>query len=1855
MLAGALAAALIAGLPVQSRAQAPMPVATEIVRDATLGSLPAGPIAGVRGPAGAGKVFTIGEQDGSRPGGGVNLFHSFGTFNLGSGDTARFTADPALATQNVVSRVTGGVPSSLFGTLRSEIPGADFFFLNPAGIVFGPGAQLDVPGSFHASSADRLSFVDPDGNQLPGFSGDVRLAFASPAAFGFLGAGNGAVEVRGSALKVTRGRTLSLVGGDVRITGGSLTAPSGQLWLLSADSVGEVAFDQAVASRPPDVSSLAQLGAIQIDGGARLTVSGAPGGSVVLRAGSLEMRELSLLEADSAGGAGAPIAIDLDATDIVLQKSAISSTNRGSAGAGEIVIHASRLVVDGGLPDFFSFSRTFIGTSAEGARAAGKVTVDASRLEVRNGGEISSVARSGGGAGSVEIRADEVLVSGDGSLFSTGITSETGSGTGKGGAVGVTAGRLEVRNGGEISSATRSGGGAGSVEIHANEVLVSGDGSPVSTAIGSAALAGTGKGGTVLVTAGRLEVRSGGEIYSDTLSNGDAGRVEIRADEVLVSGDGSPGGTGIASGARAGRGKGGVVLVTAGRLEVRNGGVIASATFSSGDAGRVEIHADEVLVSGDGSLDSTGIFGDAVAGLGKGGAVLVTAGRLEVRSGGEIGSNTHSSGDAGSVEIRADEVLVSGDGSPGGTGISSEALAGRGKGGAVLVTAGRLEVRSGGVIASDTFSRGDAGNVEIRADEVLILGDGLPDFTGISSDVLAGTGKGGAVLVTTGRLEVRSSGEISSDTSTSGDAGSIEIRADEVLISGDESLYFTGISSEALAGTGQGGEVEVTAGRIEVRNGGQIASDTFSSGAAGRIGVQAESILLDQESEISSSTLAQGDGGSIAISARSLDLRSGAGIRTDATEGATGDAGDIGVSAVEVALDQSEIAARNRGVGKGGNIDLQVADQLLLDGGSSVTANVATGDDANVRIGNLQAPARAVILRSASRITAQAEAAGGKGGRIEINAQGLFRSPESVISASAPGGPEAQGVVEVNSPETNVEGDLHQLSAQFLDAAALFRPSCMARAGGEREGSFTVAKRRGLPASPEELLLAFETGEGEDLSLAASADEGEEPPAPRAEELPAVAAARPGAPPGLEVAQASAQGAEAAFRGGRFAEAQAGFSAAAQAPGEGPARRGDSLAGLAESQQALGHYAESLAPLERALALAEQSGDARRIASALGSLGNASLALGEREAAREFFTRALAQADAARDPGLEAALHLDRGNLASAEGRFEAALVDYEESARLSHEAASPVREAQALASAARAALEASQLERSLALLEQTRERTAALPSSHAKALLLLHRAKTHERMARASRAARAQNLLAAHGALLEVSEFAKELGDGRSLSYAYGNLGALYEGEGRNEEALHLTRLARRAAEEAEAPELLYRWHGQEGRILWAAGQRGPALEAYRRAIAILEETRQETQAQYGSAEVAFRERVAPVYLELVDALLQSSAQDEEEAAPSRALLLEARSTVEKLKAAELRDYFRDECVADLEAKAVDIDQVVRGGRAAVVYPVQLHDRIELLVTLPTGGLRRYAVAVPQERATAEIHAFRRLLEKRATQEYRPHAEQLYDWLVRPYEEALREEGVETLVFVPGGALRTIPMAALHDGQQFLAEHFAVAVAPGLSLIAPQPLDRAHARVLLGGVSEPVAGFAALPGVPGELEAVRALYGGEVLLNEDFRRDRLEAELKAKQPTIVHIASHARITGDARKSVLVTHEGELDLESFGALVAGARFREQPLELLALSACETAAGDERAALGLAGVGIRAGARSALGSLWSVSDEAASELVVEFYRQLKDPEISRAQALRRAQQKLLADARYTHPFFWAPFLLISNWL
>jgi CHAT domain-containing protein len=248
--------------------------------------------------------------------------------------------------------------------------------------------------------------------------------------------------------------------------------------------------------------------------------------------------------------------------------------------------------------------------------------------------------------------------------------------------------------------------------------------------------------------------------------------------------------------------------------------------------------------------------------------------------------------------------------------------------------------------------------------------------------------------------------------------------------------------------------------------------------------------------------------------------------------------------------------------------------------------------------------------------------------------------------------------------------------------------------------------------------------------------------------------------------------------------------------------------------------------------------------------------------------------------------------------------------------------------------------------------------------------------------------------------------------------------------------------------------------------------------------------------------------------------------------------------------------------------------------------------------------------------------------------------------------------VFVPDGPLRTIPFSALQDGNtgKFLVETYSIAIVPSLTLTDPRPLPRGGIQMLAAGISESVDGFPPLEFVEAEIAALREEYPGRTLLNEQFEVGRFESEVESRPFGIVHIASHAEFADDPSQSFLLAYDGKISMNRLARMVSTTRFRTtQPLELLTLSACETAAGNDRAALGLAGIALRAGARSALATLWSVNDQSSTALVTGFYRELADPEVSRAEALRRAQLALLELRGSRHPAFWSAFVLISSWL
>ncbi len=519
-LLGVLSGLVLSALPTSGKAQ----VTTTITPDGTLGTT----------VTQGGSIHTI-------TGGtirGPNLFHSFDRFSVGTGDTARFTGPPS-GIDYILSRVTGGHPSTIDGTLQSDIPGANFFLLNPSGVLFGPHAELDVRGSFHVSTADVLRLAD-GGRLAASLAQPSVLTVAPPVAFGFLRENPAAIVMQeGSALAIPTGETLSLSGGNIEIAGGFLTAPGGQIALASVASSGDVVLNATRHAPRLQINSVERLGEITLSQGARIDASGDHGGTVIVRGRRL-MIDGSRMSANTLGAAtGAPIGIDVDVSgDVVLTNAArITADAEGSGDVGDI-----RMIAGGIQLDTASVIRSV--AFAEGR--AGDIVVQATTVTVRDGAAIFSTTFGPGQGSNVTVSATETLtLSGTtpDRAFASGIAAQSrgpGAQAGDAGTVVVEAHDITIRDGAVISSLTIGPGQGGNVTVSATETLTLIGTTPdgmFASGIGANAQgtgAQTGDAGTVMVEASDITIRDGAMISSTTFGPGQGGNVRVTATATLT-------------------------------------------------------------------------------------------------------------------------------------------------------------------------------------------------------------------------------------------------------------------------------------------------------------------------------------------------------------------------------------------------------------------------------------------------------------------------------------------------------------------------------------------------------------------------------------------------------------------------------------------------------------------------------------------------------------------------------------------------------------------------------------------------------------------------------------------------------------------------------------------------------------------------------------------------------------------------------------------------------------------------------------------------------------------------------------------------------------------------------------------------------------------------------------------------------------------------------------------------------------------------------------------------------------------------------------------------------------------------
>jgi CHAT domain-containing protein/predicted negative regulator of RcsB-dependent stress response len=469
--------------------------------------------------------------------------------------------------------------------------------------------------------------------------------------------------------------------------------------------------------------------------------------------------------------------------------------------------------------------------------------------------------------------------------------------------------------------------------------------------------------------------------------------------------------------------------------------------------------------------------------------------------------------------------------------------------------------------------------------------------------------------------------------------------------------------------------------------------------------------------------------------------------------------------------------------------------------------------------------------------------------------------------------------------------------------------------------------------------------------------------------------------------------------------------------------------------------------------------------------------------------------------------------------------------------------------------------------------------------------------------------------------------------------------------------------AKTASAPDILYRLYNQRGSLLDKKGDRPGAITAYKSAVATLKSIRADVDSVSSDSLFSFQNDISPIHRNLVRLLLQ-----DRNGQPDEATLREARNVIESLQVAELNNYLGSDC---LQAKQVNVENLKAAEDTAVIYPIVLPDRLAVIVSLPgkARSLKLFSSPIAEAELNRTLQDLRSALaDKIDLATFQEPSRKVYNWLIRPIEPSLGQ--AQTLMFVLDGKLRNVPMGALSDGKQFLIEKYNLALAPSLQLVDPKPLENQQLGVLAFGLSDKEGEvllpsgqsrkFSMLPNVKQEIDSIQLLIQNtKSFIDGNFTDLQFRTSVKNSTVPIVHLATHGEFSSDRDSTFLLATDGAGKLTTIGldelSMSLAREGLDNPLELLILSACQTAAGDDRAALGIAGVALRSGARSTIASLWGVDDQATSILMQKLYEQVKTQKVTRSQALRTAQITLLQDPQYGHPYYWAPFILVGNWL
>jgi filamentous hemagglutinin family protein len=943
---------------------------------------------------------------------GTNLFHSFGEFDVPHNNIANFLNDTGLVTTNILGRVTGGNVSNIFGTIQTTGFGnANLFLMNPAGIVFGHNASLNVGGSVAFTTADYLRLEKVGGSNAGIFHADparVSLLTSAPVdAFGFLGSNAAAITVQGSQLTVSEGHGISLIGGNITIQDGilengtakpaRLSAQDGQINLATTKSAGEflanLPFKPTSEPTGPSIpningASFTSFGSAHVASGSMVDVSQTGNGKVSIRGGQLVLEiQNSVLDtandsASTANSSGKDAIVFAPESSIISQTFSADHGPNVRIGADQITI----LGVPASKENFFMKPFTGMGSDTYGTGKAGDIILRATE-DINTTGVVNldSLTFARGDSGSIELTSTHGNIRMiRGGTEAQGSSQAMAMSSGNAGNLTASAlkGDIEL-DGTSLFTLTNGSGKTGEVKVEAINLRMKA-GLLSSLSIGP----GEDKpGSTSVILSGNLTMTSDSslvlpdgfltisDIFTASLNKSPAADITIKAKDIVVIQKS------IINSAAFASGPGGNITIVADTLQVTDGAQLSSGSTKAPNRGQFL----EIL----GGASPTGHGGNiTIQTLGPKGSVLIDG------KGSGILATTEGSGAGGTINLSAKTLTIQNGGT-----LSAETIgtSARATGGSIIVNAGdEVVLNSSALITASTSGAGNAGNISLRVNEITV--NGSATVTASST----GTGKAGAITI-----------------------NGMQGPANSILVDGLKSGIFSDTTK-----TGAGGNIDLTASSVTLQNGGAISAAT--SGTA------------------SSST-----GGSIIVNATDqVTLTDGASITASST--GPGDAGNISINAGQRFDIQDSSVTTEAKLARGGNIDIKAVDLIRVANGE-ISTSVRGGAGSG---GNITIDPKVVVLQN-SQIFAQAVR--GKGGDITIRTPVFLADSFSDIDASAPFG--LNGTVTIQSPNAPASGKIQPLNNRPLEIAALLNQSCAAVAGGQFS-SFTVAGRDSLPLEP---------------------------------------------------------------------------------------------------------------------------------------------------------------------------------------------------------------------------------------------------------------------------------------------------------------------------------------------------------------------------------------------------------------------------------------------------------------------------------------------------------------------------------------------------------------------------------------------------------------------------------------------------------------------------------------------------------------------------------------------------------------------------------------------------------------------